>query len=488
MDDFDLAAGRAVVPSFYTAPYPLGSKWEPRPYQHAGVEYCLARNNALIGDEPGVGKTAQAILLSNAIGAKRTLVICPASLRLNWRREIWAWSTIPNVQVYCVMKNKDGVSLEHDYVVISYDMLRNPAILDALMQQRWDHMIVDEAHYFKDPKGNKRVKPICAPDCLPSVVGRITPLSGTIMPNQPRECYNVIRLLNWNAIDGASLDEFESTYYGYGEGWVTKKVGIDGNGKPIYKQQYSDKVRNVPQNLEDLQYRLRKHIMVRRLKVQLPDQLPAKQWHLFPLAVDAEMRKALQHPGWAIVEKMYDLDPSVFDKEAVIDGAVSTARRLLGEAKAPAVADYIDDLMNSGIQKLVVGAWHTSVLEYLRKELEHYGLAYMDAKAGMNKRQAEVDKFQGDDNCRIILGQKLIMGVGWTLTKAQDIVDAEYDWGPGNNDQFFDRIHRFGQTGQYAICHVPVVPGSPDERIVASAVEKSQNIFAAMDKPLYFPA
>ncbi len=79
-DDFDIEASRAIEPSFYRAPAP--ENMTPKDYQYAGVEYALARKHALIGDEPGLGKTAEGIMISNAIEAEHTLVICPASLRL----------------------------------------------------------------------------------------------------------------------------------------------------------------------------------------------------------------------------------------------------------------------------------------------------------------------------------------------------------------------------------------------------------------------
>ena len=92
---FEVERSWAAEPLFYRAPHP--PVMSPREYQQAGVEYALARDNVIFGDAPGLGKTAQCILTSNAIEAERTLAIVPASLRLNWEREIWAWSTIPNV-------------------------------------------------------------------------------------------------------------------------------------------------------------------------------------------------------------------------------------------------------------------------------------------------------------------------------------------------------------------------------------------------------
>lgn len=478
--DFDILASRAVSPSFYRAPAPPSRT--PKEYQLAGVEYHLSRDNALFGDAPGLGKTAESILLSNAIGAKRTLVICPASLRLNWEREIWAWSTIENVLTYPVLKAKDGVSTEAHYVILSYDLLRNPSIFHAVMDLRWDHLVLDEAHYLKDPGGNQRTRLICAPDGLPSVVGRITMASGTILPNQPIECYNAVRLLNWDAIDRASLEDFREHYYDLGGGMVRGPVLDPTTQVWSYKLHWSDKVRNVPRNLGDLQYRLRKHVMVRRLKEQVLHELPPKQWHPFPLATTPEMRRALKHPGWERAERLYEMDADAFQRFAPVDGEMSTARRLLGEAKAPAVADYVEELLAEGVEKIVVSAWHLSVLNALRQRLDKYGLAYMDGSTSAAHKQRGVDRFQNEADVRVMLGQMLPLGEGWTLTAAQDAVLAEPYWVPGKNDQLIDRIHRIGQQGSYIVGHVPVVPGTLDERILAKAIEKDQHIFEALDR------
>lgn len=480
-DDFDVLASRAVKPLFYRAPTPPSKT--PKEYQLAGVEFCLARDHAFIGDAPGLGKTMQAITLSNAIGADHTLVVCPASLRLNWEREIWQWSTIPNVSTYPILKSSDGVSLEANYVIVSYAMLANPSILDALLECRWDHLIVDEAHAVKDPQPNKRNTAICKPDNLPGVVGRITFASGTPTPNQPIEMYNALRLLNWDAIDRASLDDFREAYYALGGGFVNVNTGKkDANGKAIYESKWSNKVRNVPVNLDDLQYRLRKHIMVRRLKEQVLHELPPKVWHPFPLEITAGIRKALKHPGWTQAERLYEMDPDAYNHGIPVDGAISTARKELGEAKAPAVADYIEDLLDSGVEKLVVAAWHTSVLEYLRGRLSKFGLVFMDGRTSATGKQKVVDQFMQRDDIRIILGQTSVIGEGHTLTVAQDAVLAEPDWVPGRNDQLLDRIHRMGQKGNYILGHVPVVPGTLDERVLGTAIQKDKNIYAALDK------
>ncbi len=476
----------AAKPLFYHAPEPppLPGQGKAREYQHAAVEYCLARDNALIGDSPGLGKTCEAILLSNAISARRTLVVCPASLRLNWEREVWRWSTIPNVETYPTLSARDGINPHAHYQIISYDLLRNRAILDALLDVRWDHAIYDEAHFLKDPKGNLRTRAICASDALPSVIGRTTMLSGTILPNQPIEVYNAVRLLDWEAINKASLETFRETYYDFGSGFITGRyTTTDERGDPITKigSHWSDKVRNVPRNLDDLRSRLRSRIMVRRLMDHVLPELPKTHWHVFPLAPTPAMRKALRHPGWIAAQRLYEMDPAAFDSGIPIDGEISTARRLLGEAKAPEIVDYIHELFREGVTKLVVAAWHRSVLAELHEGLAKLGVVYMDGATSTMKKQAAVDAFQGDPKVGVILGQTQPLGMGWNLTAAQDVVQCEPDWVPGTNDQLLLRIRRFGQKGTRLLGHMPVVPDTLDERVLATAIDKDITIHKALD-------
>jgi len=499
----DVIASRATEPLFFHAPSPEWNDNVPDPYQHAAVEYRISRRHALFGDAPGLGKSAEALLFGNAIKADYTLIICPAALRLNWEREVKMWTTIEGATTYPVLKSKDGVSIEHNFVIISYSLLANKNLVAALLDVRWDHLILDEAHALKDPKGNTRTRAICAPDMLAGAVDRISMLSGTILPNQPIECYNAVRLLSWDAIDNMSLEAFRNEYYEEGSGFVRGPVLVteddDGNelDDPYYvnKLHYSASVRNKPVNLDDLQYRLRKNVMVRRLKEDVLKQLPPKQWHPFPLETTVAIRKALKHPGWEDVNKLYQMNPEAFNVGIPIDGEIATALRELGEAKAPGVADYIEELLRSGVHKILVGAWHRntedgvansglSVLHYLRKRLDKYGLVYMDGTTSARNKQKAVDEFQNLPEVRIILGQLITVGEGWTLSAAQDAVFAEFYWVPGKNDQLLDRLHRRGQEGEYVIGHVPIVPGSMDERVIGTAVNKDRHIHATLDKEI----
>jgi SWI/SNF-related matrix-associated actin-dependent regulator 1 of chromatin subfamily A len=232
--------------------------------------------------------------------------------------------------------------------------------------------------------------------------------------------------------------------------------------------------------MDELQDILRANLMVRRLKKDVLSQLPEKQWHVFPIERKGAVAEALRHPGWAKAEALYKMDDHCFTGGPPIDGSISTARRLLGEAKAPIVVAYIADLFISGVEKLVVGAHHKNVIEILRKKLGKYNLVVMEGS--MKKRQAAVDRFQNDPSVQIILAQNQILSLGHTLHAAQDVVLVEPDWVPGNNDQLLERVHRFGQTGSYVIGHVPTVPGTMDEHILGTTIRKARNIYAALDE------
>ena len=499
MSEYRETMSRATEPTFFQAPWPKG-ELRPQPYQQAGVEYRVQRKHGLFGDAPGLGKTCECLLTGNVLEARKTLIVCPASLRLNWEREVRMWSTLEGLSTYPVLKAKDGVSLVHDFVIVSYDSLRNDGLYDAICDGFWDHLILDEAHYLKDPNGNVRSirtlggvrmdkgedgkKHRMIYDGIVSRCGHVTAATGTPMPNQPIEIYNMARLMaHEDALDGMEVDDFREFYYSEGWGYVTGWHEVQTPDGVVNKMcRHKAKVRNVPRNLDILQSKLRSTFMVRRLKEDVLTQLPPKEWHMLPVEKDAKVRKAMKSEGWLKAERLHDVDPKSFNEAALIDGAIATARREVGEALAPQALSYCKELLEEGVEKLVVSAWHRSVLEVLNGGLAKYGCGFIDGSVAVGERQDAVDRFQDDPNCRVILGQQLSMGVGWTLTAAHHVVFAEWDWVPGNNDQMLDRVHRYGQEASHVLGHVLYVPDSLHEKIMSRAFEKAKNIHLALDK------
>ena len=182
----------------YEPPCPDGKAYLP--YQRAGITYALNRTHCIIGDEPGLGKTIQAIGIANALGARRILVVCPASIRLNWCREIRGWSTIEDVTARAILTSKDDqlkVRIDNaHYIVISYDLLRNKEVHDLLRKIVWDLAILDEAHYLKT-RDAQRTRAIFGGGAvgtkffengLDRNIKRMVGMTGTPLPNRPREC------------------------------------------------------------------------------------------------------------------------------------------------------------------------------------------------------------------------------------------------------------------------------------------------------------
>lgn len=201
---------------------------EYMPYQKAGIAYALERGNCIIGDEPGLGKTIQAIGLANEMRAKKILVICPASIRRNWRREIYEWSTLPRASVQCVEKGSHGIIPHGNFTVISYDLLRNKGIHNALRSMSWDLAVTDEGHYLKSIDA-QRTRAVFGggergsffhENGLERNCEVMVSMTGTPLPNRPRECLDgsvkVLTDHGWKSIIDIRIDDLLWD----GEEWV----------------------------------------------------------------------------------------------------------------------------------------------------------------------------------------------------------------------------------------------------------------------------
>lgn len=431
------------------------------PYQSAGVAYALKRKHVIIGDEPGLGKTAQAIVYCNTVGAKRVLVICPASLRLNWKREIEAWSTLAPVHVYPIVKGEDGVNPFAHYTIVSYDLCRNRSVREALLQFDWDVMVLDEAHYLKTPDAG-RTRAVLGHFAegqepgLATRTERILALTGTPLPNRPRECYTLVRALNWGAFDNLSEDAFQRRFnpsFQWPTGHRDERVG----------------------HLSEMRARLRCNLMVRRSKADVLKDLPDKRYELVFLESDA-IRKVIEK------ERLVDFDPAG-DLENInpeIDGHISTLRREMSEAMAPEIVKHCRMLLDGGITKLLVGFYHRRTADILQEGLKKWKTMRIDGRTSVSQRQRNVDRFQNDPELTIGLLQTTAAGVGLTLTAASHMVVSDPDWTPGNNEQLVDRMHRIGQKNA-VIAQFPVGLGSWNEMILSRAIGKLQITNIALD-------
>lgn len=455
------------------------------PFQRAGIAYAMARESTLIGDDPGLGKTIQALGVANADpSVKSILVICPASLRLNWLREAELW-LVRQRESYVVASN-DPVPETAELVIANYDRLKGH-VLAGLMARSWDLLVVDECHALKSSttQRSKRVLGYWDKQKKQQVPGLISRarrklmLTGTPILNRPKEVQPIV---------GALLPDQFGNFFKFGLRYCNghqTRWGWDFDGAS---------------RLDELQERLRSTCMVRRLKAEVLKELPAKRRQVIVIPADevgdlvageaaafaaheerlADARDAVALAHAAGDEQAYEAAVAALSSASrTAFTEISIVRHEVALAKVPVVLEHLDGLAESGVDKLIVFGHHRDVVAQIAG---HYGDASVTVtgETKLEDRQAAVDRFQNDPTCRVFVGTIGAAGVGFTLTAAAHVVFAEIDWVPALVSQAEDRTHRIGQTNSVLVQHV-VLDGSLDAKIARTLVAKQAIIDAALD-------
>uniref|UniRef100_A0A6M3MF64 Putative helicase n=1 Tax=viral metagenome TaxID=1070528 RepID=A0A6M3MF64_9ZZZZ len=478
-----LEASRAVDAEI-EVPAPEGLDYLP--FQRAGIAYALARPGTLIADQMGLGKTIQALGLINAAPTvKRVLIVCPASLRINWQREAEKW-LVQKWQIHVVMSAK-APPADAEIIIINPDRLKGK-ILDALMSRTWDLIVVDECQICKNPRAARTKKILGEParkgkEAVPGLVDRAARklfLTGTPILNRPIEIQPVAGALDRRQF--GSFFGFAKRYAGAYQsrwGWV-----FDGAS-----------------NLAELQDKLRASIMIRRIKSEVLTELPPKRRQIIELDLSGfEHIVGAEQESWARHEQMIadaeartalahaegddaSYEAAVRDLRSATSAAFTEMARVRHEtavAKVPQVIEHVDSLLEGDEeQKVLVFAHHHDVVDALAV---HWG-AKSVVLTGRNKpeeRDAAVQRFQNDPACRVFIGSIQAAGVGLTLTAADLVVFAELDWVPANMSQAEDRCHRIGQRRQVLVQHL-VFDGSLDAQMAKTLVAKQTIMDQALD-------
>lgn len=443
-------------------------------FQKSDIEYALRRKSTLIGDQPGLGKTPVAICFANELRAKRILVLCPAAVRLQWVKRIREWTTLRwPYTVHTILVGRHGVHPNAEWTVASYDLARTEPIGRALAKTHYDLLILDEAHYLKTID-SKRTRAVFGGglerqfEAFANCSERILGLTGTPLPNRPREAYTLSRGLCFDSIDFMSEECFSERFNPSIRG---EKIDPRTGETKVYIDERTGRH-------AELQNRLRANFMTRHLKRDVMPQLKLPVYDLIQLEETGAVKQALE------AESLLEIDPENLEGADVSTlGHIATVRLMMGVALAPQVADYVDMLIDGGEEKLVLFAWHVQVLDILQNRLEKHGVLRIDGSTGTAKRNHYIELFQVDKRYQIMLGNILAMGIGvdGLQNVSSHALIAEPDWVPGNNIQAFDRLDRGGQRQQVQ-GDIFVAPGSFAEKILASALRKGQTIHRTLDK------
>lgn len=444
-------------------------------YQKATLDYLLARGGGIDGDQPGLGKTPTAIAYCNERNAQRVLVICPASVRIQWGERIREWSTIPNVKASVMLRVKDGIHPTAHYQVISYDAARNPAIIRAISKYKWDVLICDEAHKMKNWEalttraiiGNSRGEYQHGEIKMPSIWQHCEEklaLTGTLLLNRPSEAYVLFRAFDWQAIDFASEDKFKERY----------------NRQADMKTIEGKRFKLESTSLEnELQNRLRVNVMARHEKKDVLKFMKPPRFSIVRCEENGAVKGALDAEGLLGL----DIEEIQTTKDFEILGHIAEVRRLMGVALAPQIADYAADFLEGSEEKLCIFAWHLEVLDILENELSRFGTVRIDGRKSANARQKAVDDFVSQAHTRVFIGN--IQAAGTGLDGLQHVCShcflAEPDWVPAQNEQAVSRLDRIGQK-EIVSAEIFVAPESISEKILVKALEKMNVIHRVLDQ------
>lgn len=423
------------------------------PFQEEGVQFIESRKGrSLVADEMGLGKTIQALAYLQLHPELRpAVVVCPASLKLNWAKEINETMTVrAKVQI---LEGKRPYNLHGEIVIINYDVLQN--WLPILQKFTPKIIIADECHYFKSNSAlrTKAVK------SLAKGVPHFIALSGTPIVNRPIEIYNALSIIGPTVIP--PFWDYARKYCGA----VHNGFGWDFTGAT---------------NTQELHKILTDTIMIRRTKKEVLKDLPDKIRSFIPLTLsNVSEYQAIESDviGYLRRVKGEKAADKVSNAEVIVQ--IELLKQAAVRGKLEAAVDWIKDFLDSSDEKLVVFSTHTFVVERLMEVFQSIAVR-LDGSSGGVMRQKAVEEFQNNPKVRLFNGNIKAAGVGLTLTAASNVAIIEYPWTPGELTQAEDRCHRIGQKDTVNI-HYLMVPGTIEEKLAKLIDSKTKVLDAVLD-------
>ena len=387
---------------------PATVKGELMPFQRAGVAYALRQRRAFLADEQGLGKTIEALVALEAAGAYPAVVVCPASLKLNWLRECGRW--VPERRAAAV-SGRSGELPEADIFVVNYDVL--DAYVDAFAAREPAALVLDESHYCKNPKARRTKAAIELSAAMDPDAMRLA-LTGTPLVNRPGELVPQLRAL--------------------------RRLADFGSGATFERRFEADAARR------RLHWHLRSRCYVRRRKEEVLPQLPSKRRITVPVPLtnEAEYRAVESdlitwlHEAVADPDQLSRRVDAALRAEALV--RLNALRHVAARGKLEAAVEWIESFEES--ERLVVFAHHRDIQDALVQRFPE--AARVLGSDNVRVRDENVQRFQTGDVPLCICSLEAASH-GITLTAAANVAFLELGWTPAKHDQAEDRIHRIGQ-------------------------------------------
>lgn len=447
-------------------------------YQYGGVSFAYdlwkaKKHGCFIADDMGLGKTIQALGFINKIAvdlerSPKTLIICPASMKMSWYREAKKWLVRKPSMIVMESGIPAQVIDRHNIVIINYDILKKYE--RPLVMADWDVTIYDESHYMKNSNAQRSK----FGSNMSKVSDFVLLLSGTPLTNRPIDLWHQLNVIDWDMF--ASRNEFAFRFCG---------GNILGDGAT---------------NLDELQNLLRSTYMIRRMKEDVLTELPPKIRQVVELSRSG-FDKVLKNeaPYIEAVKAYMDRMDAIEAKKAVSGmteeeykkeiskmrtgklgdlGEIARIRHETALAKVGKVVDFVKDILENK-QKVVVFAHHRDVIEQIAGAFPGESVMLYGGMSTADK-DAAVQEFMKNPKIRVFVISIIAGGVGLTLTSADVAVFAELSWLPSDISQAEDRLHRIGQKATTFIYHL-VVEGSIDAYMAQKCVAKQMIVDAAVN-------
>ena len=502
-----------------------------RPYQREGVVWATSRfrepdvRALALCDEPGLGKTLQAIAIALSLGAQRIIVACPAGARAVWSQEIarWlpAWASFVFIVEPGLLHRDHADMLDRPRVIllIGYDTLATQALgrrnawAVAIEQRSWDLLIIDEAHYLKNATHRTlALYGVRGPDeGIQAACERVLLLTGTLTPNHAGELYQHMRAL-WPqtlTVPGPPLAYPRQPPPPPARA-APPTIGssLPPRTRTLTQAEFEERVtdcrdmlwgRRIVRTKNQAWLRQRVGpVILRRTKAQVLPELPPLVTQDIPLpppdhsVVDPELwRNGVLF--WDRTKRLRDdafvteLHRQAFASRDTQAGSITTLRRELGLLKAAPAAEWIAERLNCGTQKMLVFGWHIDVLVKLHLLLANYSPQLVVGATPPRARTEAVRRFQEHPRARVFVGQILAAGTSITLTAASEVAIVEPSWVPGENRQAIDRAHRLGQRDS-VLASFLFLPNTLDARIMGVFRRKALEIAELEQGPIHGPA
>ncbi len=446
---FEYAGGGA--PACMPLPDPAAARGtagqELMPHQAKVVAAAASGHRTfLLADEPGLGKTAQALLAAQAADAYPLLVVVPNVVKTNWAREAGLWT--PKRPATVIHGNGETVDGFADIVIVNYEVLdRHVGWLGDL---GFRGMVVDEAHFIKNKTSQRSQHVLELSERIRSRIARplLMALTGTPLINDIEDFRAIWQFLGW-IDDKRPLAELMGA--------------LEDNGlTPADPGFY----RSARTSVIDMG-------IVRRRKVDVAADIPARRVADLPVELDDEAGRSIRAAERELARRLVSRYEGALERRTagrLVDGIdhelvrrvatweredttttdsgenVFSMMRRIGQAKAGLSADYAAQLARN-VGKVVFFAKHVDVMDVAEETFAKRGIRYSSIRGDQtpSARQKNIDAFVGDPDVAVVVCSLSAAGVGLNLQVASNVVLAELSWTDAEQTQAIDRVHRIGQ-------------------------------------------